>query len=62
MKHTLKLSKKDKQKIDVRFTEASKALNSYSLVELKEIFKTKMSSTDRDALVQVTQYKINSLS
>ena len=60
MKHK-KLKQSDELKIKKRFDDVSIALQSYTLDELRSIWKeTKMSSTDSYALQEVVTIKLNS--
>jgi hypothetical protein len=55
-----KLTKKDKENINNRYNNAIECFNWYSLIELRDIFiSNKLSNTDKEALIQVTQFKLN---
>lgn len=55
----MKLTKKDRYKINRRYDEMISVWQAYELEELKTLFNTKkMSSTDRAALVKVVSDKL----
>lgn len=53
-----KLSRKDKSKISNRYNVKIEEFNLKTLDELKELYATKMSSTDRYALIHVVDKKL----
>lgn len=58
-RNNIKLTRKSEAKIRARFNNKLEEFESKSLEELKEMYNTvKMSSTDRFALVNVTQKKL----
>lgn len=55
----MKLTKKDRYKINKRYDEMISVWQAYELEELKTLFNTKkMSSTDKAALVKVVSDKL----